>query len=78
MLREDKYINQGELGALSTMTAIMGRMATYSGQMISWDDAINSNKNLLPEELTWTAEPPVKPDENGYYPIPKPGSYDIM
>lgn len=78
MLREDKYINQGELGALSTMTAIMGRMATYSGQMITWDDAINSNKNLLPEELSWTAEPPVRPDGNGAYPIPIPGSYDIM
>ena len=78
MLREDKYINQGELGALSTMTAIMGRMATYSGQMVTWEEAINSNKNLLPEELSWKAEPPVRPDENGAYPIPKPGSYDIM
>ena len=78
MLREDEYINQAESGAISTMTAILGRMATYSGQMVSWEDAINSNKNLLPEEQSWTAKAPVQPDENGEYPIPMPGSYEIM
>ena len=78
MLREDKYINQAESGAMSTMTAIMGRMATYSGQMISWDEAIESNKNLLPETLSFSAEAPVKPDKNGAYQIPMPGSYKIM
>jgi len=56
----------------------LGRMATYSGQMVSWEDAINSNKNLLPEEQSWTAKAPVQPDENGEYPIPMPGSYEIM
>ncbi len=78
MLREDKYINQAESGAQSTMTAIMGRMATYSGQLINWDDAINSTKNILPKEFSWIADPPVTPDEKGAYPIPSPGSYDCM
>ena len=78
MLRQDEYINQAESGATSTMTAIIGRMATYSGQAILWDDAMNSNKNLMPEEFSWTAEPPVKPDGSGAYPIPVPGSYDTM
>ena len=78
MLREDEYINQAESGAMSTMTAIMGRMATYSGQMISWDDAINSTKSLVPEELSWTAEAPVQPDASGAYAIPMPGSYKFM
>ena len=78
MLREDTYINQAESGAITTMTAIMGRMATYSGQMVTWEDAINSNKSLLPETLAFSAEAPVNPDENGNYNIPKPGSYEIM
>ena len=60
------------------MTAILGRMATYSGQMISWEDAINSTQNLLPEELSWTAAAPVQPDENGAYAIPMPGTYKVM
>ena len=78
MLRQDEYINQAESGAESTMTAIMGRMATYSGQLIEWDKAMESNKNILPEEFSWTAEPPVKPDENGGYPIPMPGTYKVL
>ena len=78
MLREDEYINQAESGAMSTMTAIMGRMATYSGQMITWDQAINSNQNLLPEKLSFDAEAPVLPDENGAYAIPKPGSFNVL
>ena len=78
MLREDEYINQAESGAISTMTAVMGRMATYSGQEVSWDEAINSTKSLLPATLAFSAEAPVNPDKNGDYPIPKPGSYEIM
>ena len=75
MLRKDEYINQAESGALSTMTGIMGRMATYSGQLINWEEAIKSTEDLLPNEFSWAAEAPVKPDENGAYPIPTPGIY---
>lgn len=78
MFRKGEYINQAESGAMSTMTAIMGRMATYSGQMITWDEAMASNQNLLPSVMAFDAEPPVKPDANGNYQIPAPGSYDIM
>jgi myo-inositol 2-dehydrogenase/D-chiro-inositol 1-dehydrogenase len=62
-----------ENGAKSTMTAILGRMATYSGRMISWDDAINSKVSLLPEKFAWDANPPVMPNNKGFYPIPVPG-----
>jgi predicted dehydrogenase len=62
-----------ENGAKSTMTSIMGRMATYSGQVIEWDKAINSNLDLQPKVYDWNALPPVVPDEDGYYPIPVPG-----
>jgi len=72
-IRNDQLLNQAENGAYSSMTAIMGRMATYSGQMIKWDEAINSEHALAPDNLTWNDNPPVMPDENGYYPIPTPG-----
>ena len=42
---------KAEYGALSTMTAIFGRMATYSGKMISWDEALNSQISLAPEAV---------------------------
>lgn len=62
-----------ERGAKSTMTAIMGRMATYSGQVIEWDKLMNSGINLGPKEYDWNAAPPTLPDANGYYPIAVPG-----
>ncbi len=57
----------------STMTAILGRMATYSGQVVTWDQAINSKLDLMPKTLAWDAEPAVSPDENGYYACAIPG-----
>ncbi|OYV84001.1 MAG: hypothetical protein B7Z73_15725 [Planctomycetia bacterium 21-64-5] len=51
--------NEAEYGALSTMTAIYGRMCTYSGKMISWNDALNSQLSLGPKEYAWNAPPPV-------------------
>ncbi|NJO25858.1 MAG: Gfo/Idh/MocA family oxidoreductase [Bacteroidia bacterium] len=62
-----------ENGAKSTMTSILGRMATYSGQVIEWDKAINSGIDLQPKTYDWAAAPPVLPDETGFYKIAMPG-----
>src|SRR5215217_1089158 len=62
-----------ERGAKSTMTSILGRMATYSGQVVEWDKAINSGLDLHPKVYAWDAKPPVLPDENGIYPSAVPG-----
>ncbi|MEY3874403.1 MAG: hypothetical protein RL363_1124 [Bacteroidota bacterium] len=62
-----------ENGARSTMTSIMGRMATYSGQKIEWDIAINSGLNIHPKVYDWDAMPPIMPNADGYYPIAIPG-----
>jgi len=62
-----------ENGASSTMTSILGRMATYTGQVIEWDKAINSGIDIHPKTYDWNAEPPVLPNADGYYPIAIPG-----
>ena len=67
-----------ENGAKSTMTSILGRMATYSGQVITWDEAINSEVSLMPPKLAWDANPLVMPDENGYYPVAVPGKTKVV
>ncbi len=72
-IRKGEVIDDSDYGAKTTLTAIMGRMATYSGQMITWDQAINSNAQLMPDDVSWEMEPPVRPDENGFYPVPVPG-----
>ncbi len=62
-----------EHGAKSTMTAIMGRMATYSGEVMEWDKVINSGISIMPTNFAWDAETPSKPDAKGFYPIATPG-----
>ncbi|MBU3745101.1 MAG: Gfo/Idh/MocA family oxidoreductase [Sediminibacterium sp.] len=62
-----------ENGAKSTMTSILGRMATYSGQVIEWDKAINSGLDISPKTFDWNAPPPIVPDSDGNYPIAVPG-----
>jgi myo-inositol 2-dehydrogenase / D-chiro-inositol 1-dehydrogenase len=73
-IRNDKPINDAENGAKSTMTAILGRLATYSGKMVEWNDALNSNINLMPDKLAFDAEPKVLPDPaTGLYKLAVPG-----
>ncbi len=74
---EYKYAD-AENGAKSTMTSILGRMATYSGQVIEWDDAMNSDLSLMPKKFAWDAPPPVLPDEYGYYPVAVPGVTQVL
>jgi predicted dehydrogenase len=69
---EYKYAD-AENGAYSTMTSILGRMATYSGQVIDWDKAINSGLNLHPSVYAFDAAAPVNPGLDGFYPVPVPG-----
>ncbi|HEY5913546.1 MAG TPA: Gfo/Idh/MocA family oxidoreductase [Verrucomicrobiae bacterium] len=72
-IRNNKPFNEAVFGAVSTMTGIMGRMCTYSGQQITWDDAFNSKIELLPKTFGWDATPPVLPDADGFYPVAMPG-----
>jgi len=74
-LRRGELPNEGDYGAKSTMTAILGRMASYSGKNIRWDDAINSEIVLADvDSLASMADPaPIKPAPDGHYAIPTPG-----
>lgn len=60
-------------GAEATLSAIIGRMATYSGQSIAWDKALASGINIQPEKYAFDAPPPVMPDADGNYAYAKPG-----
>ena len=69
---EYKFAN-AEYGASSTMTSILGRLATYTGQVVEWDKAINSGLDLHPKVYDWAATPPIVPNADGYYPSAIPG-----
>jgi predicted dehydrogenase len=57
-IRQGKPINDGEWMARSTLMGIMGRMATYTGQVITWDMAMNSKQDLSPPAYDMKASLP--------------------
>jgi myo-inositol 2-dehydrogenase / D-chiro-inositol 1-dehydrogenase len=65
-IRNGKPINDGVRMAHSTLMGIMGRMAAYTGQEIKWEQAMNSQERLVPENLTWDMPLPITP-------VPIPG-----
>lgn len=67
-----------ENAAKSTMTAIMGRYATYSGKPLTWDEALNGQVDLMPETLAWDAMPKVLPGPDMYYPHAIPGKTKVV
>jgi predicted dehydrogenase len=74
-LRNNTKYHEGWYGATSSMTAVLGRMACYSGQVVRWDDAVARGPNELPPKLAFDADCPLKPDATGGYPVPMPGVY---
>lgn len=77
-IRNNKPFHEGHFGATSSFTAVLGRMATYSGKVIKWDEAVKRGTELAPgiADFTFDSEAPVKPDADGNYPIPVPGQFD--
>lgn len=54
-IRAGKPINDGVAMTNSTLMAIMGRMAAYTGQAVTWEQALNSQEVLVPAQLDWKA-----------------------
>jgi predicted dehydrogenase len=67
------YRMEADYGATSSMTAVMGRMATYSGKLLTWDEATASDVRLAPARYALDAPPPVLPLPDGSYPAAVPG-----
>lgn len=59
-IRNGKPINNGRYMAHSTLLAILGRMATYTGREITWEQALNSKEDLTPPRYDWGPAPEVK------------------
>lgn len=72
-MRAGQPINDSRSMAYSTMHAILGRMATHGGQLVTWDEAYASDIVLAPQSYAWNADPPVLPGDDGKYPVPIPG-----
>jgi predicted dehydrogenase len=64
-IRKGETINNGVYMARSTMMAILGRDACYTGKELNWDESLASNLDLSPPSYDWIALPTP--------PVPIPG-----
>jgi predicted dehydrogenase len=60
-IRSGQPINDLKRVAESTLTAILGRTACYTGQVVTWNQVLNSQAHLVPERLSWDMTLPVPP-----------------
>jgi hypothetical protein len=74
-LRAGRRYNEGYYGANSSLTAVLGRVANYSGKVVKWDELVAKGGSEFPEKLDWDAPAPVAKDADGNYPIPMPGVF---
>jgi len=79
-LRRGDIYNEGDYGAISTMTAIVGRLASYSGKIVNWDDAMESVMAFADVDSLRSFEdkPPLEPDKDGHYQIAMPGQTEPL
>jgi predicted dehydrogenase len=75
-IRSGKRIHSDDYAVTSTTLAVLGQIASYTGQMISREEMVRSKFAFkpLPEECQADMTPPVLPDEkSGSYPVAIPG-----
>jgi len=75
-IRDNKPYNEVERGVKASLVTSMGRMSAHTGQIITYDQILNSKHEFgvgIDEMTTPESAPPVKADEKGKYPVPEPG-----
>jgi predicted dehydrogenase len=77
-IRSNTPYNEAKRGAESTMMAIFGRMLTYCGRELSWEEAFNSQHSVMPKEFSFEATPPSVPGPDGMYAIAVPGQTRVV
>ncbi len=75
-IRQDKPYNEVKRGAEASLVNTMGRMAAHTGQVITFDQALNCEHEFAPnvDKLTMDSPAPVRLDSEGKYPVPQPGT----
>jgi len=66
-IRTNQPVVEAERTAISTLTAIMGRTSAYTGQLVTWEEMLNSTVKLGPEKYEMGAA-------SMEFPVPIPGT----
>jgi hypothetical protein len=74
-IRENKPYNEVKRGATASLVTSMGRMAAHTGQIVEYDEILNSNHEFAPDvdKLTADSPAPLQLAADGKYPVPMPG-----
>jgi predicted dehydrogenase len=74
-IRQNRPHNEGRRAAQADLVALMGRMAVHTGQMVTWDEALQSNFEYVKDidRMAFDTPAPVKAGPDGIYPAPVPG-----
>ena len=74
-IRHDKPYNETEYGVKGSLVTSLGRMAAHTGQVITYEQILNSDHEMAPglDKLTMDSPAPLQADADGRYPIPRPG-----
>ncbi|MCL2120376.1 MAG: Gfo/Idh/MocA family oxidoreductase [Planctomycetaceae bacterium] len=76
-VKTGKPVNCGDFMCSSTMVGVLGQIAAYQGNAVTYKDAYNADfhfGNIEPDDVSMATSPPTLPDETGNYPIPFPGT----
>jgi len=74
-IRNDKFHNEVKRGVEASLVTSMGRMSAHTGQIITYDQILNSEHEMAPTvgQFTEKSDAPLMPGPDGKYPVPQPG-----
>ena len=72
-IRNDTPFNEAERGAHSTLMALMGRTAAYTGKEVTWDEALNSEEKITMNPTSWDEDALFEPNSDMTYDEALPG-----
>jgi predicted dehydrogenase len=74
-IRQDKPHNEARRAGLANLATLLGRMAAHTGQLVTWEEAMNSKFEYVSniDQMTFDTPPPIKAGPDGTYEAPLPG-----
>jgi predicted dehydrogenase len=74
-IRENQPYNEARRGAMASLVTSMGRMAAHTGQVVTYEEILNSEHEFAPDvdKLTMDSPAPLLLGPDGKYPVPEPG-----
>ena len=74
-IRSNKPHNETKYGVEASVASSMGRMAAHTGQVVTFEQMLNSEHEFAPnvDKLTMGGDSPLMPGADGKYAVPRPG-----